>query len=256
MNGPDEPIRDLREVTPDALPEPVVETHLGLRVVRDDLLPGGTKARFLPALFEDVDELVYATPAEGGMQLALAYTARRLGKRATIFVARRRQYHARTEEAIAVGASVFGVEPGYLVVVQARALAYASVTEGARYLDFGGASPVAEAELARVASRVAARVGPVPEVWVASGSGVLTRSLQRAFPDADHIAVQVGREIEEPGRALVVSSGYRFEQVARDTPPFPSCPHYDAKAWEHAVGAAAPGSLFWNVAGPSPTGHA
>jgi cysteine synthase len=240
-----------------SLPAPVVERHGELLVVRDDLVPGGTKARFLPALFEDVDELVYASPAEGGMQLALAYTARRLGKVATIFVAERRAYHARTAEAMVVGANVVGVRPGYLSTVQARARLYAQATEGARYLEFGGASPVAEALIAAAAREVLLELGDSPpQVWCAAGSGVLSRGLQRAFPDAQHFAVQVGREVHNAGRAAVLPADYAFEAHAATMPPFPSCPHYDAKAWEIAEAMAVPGALFWNVMGPSPTGHA
>jgi hypothetical protein len=36
-------------------------------VVRDDLFPGGTKARSLGFLFEGTDEVVYASPAEAGI---------------------------------------------------------------------------------------------------------------------------------------------------------------------------------------------
>ena len=75
---------------------PIVREHDGILVVRDDLLSGGTKARFLPVLFEKADEAVYASPAEGGAQTALATVARQLGKRSTIFVARRGKPHDRT----------------------------------------------------------------------------------------------------------------------------------------------------------------
>ena len=68
---------------------PIVMEHAAVLVVRDDLFPGGTKARFLPALFNGAEEVVYASPAEGGAQVAHARVARQLGKRATIFVARR-----------------------------------------------------------------------------------------------------------------------------------------------------------------------
>ncbi len=74
---------------------PVLEEHNGIGVVRDDLFPGGTKSRFIPRLFEHADEVVYATPAQGGAQYALAYCAHQLGKRATLIVAERRQPHAR-----------------------------------------------------------------------------------------------------------------------------------------------------------------
>jgi hypothetical protein len=64
-------------------------------VVRDDLFDGGTKARFIPALFDGAQEIVYAGPQEGGAQTALATVARALGKRAIIFVAKRAEPHPR-----------------------------------------------------------------------------------------------------------------------------------------------------------------
>jgi hypothetical protein len=78
--------------------KPRVIEHDDVFVVRDDLFPGGTKARFLPSLFDGAEELGYASPAEGGAQTALATVASQLGKRATIFVAERKRekWHDRT----------------------------------------------------------------------------------------------------------------------------------------------------------------
>ena len=67
-------------------------------------------------------EVVYASPAEGGAQTALATVASQLGKRATIFVAKRKQPHPRTLMATRLGAQIMQVSPGYLNVVQARAI--------------------------------------------------------------------------------------------------------------------------------------
>jgi hypothetical protein len=38
---------------------PITEQHEGILVVRDDLFPGGTKARFIPRLFDGANEVVY-----------------------------------------------------------------------------------------------------------------------------------------------------------------------------------------------------
>src|SRR4029079_15181584 len=95
-------------------PAPIVMEHEGVLVVRDDLFPGGTKARFLGQLFNGAEEIVYASPAEGGAQVALATVARQLGKRATIFLARRSKPHPRTLQAKKLGAKIVPVAPGYL----------------------------------------------------------------------------------------------------------------------------------------------
>jgi hypothetical protein len=103
---------------------PILEMHHGIAVVRDDLFPGGTKARFIAQVFDGVQEAVYASPPEGGAQTAIATVARRLGKRATIFVAARTRPHPRTLEAARLGAKVVPISPGYLSVVQSRAREY------------------------------------------------------------------------------------------------------------------------------------
>lgn len=52
---------------------PVIERFGKILVVRDDLVPGGTKARVLPDLLRGGQEYVYASPAYGYAQIALAH---------------------------------------------------------------------------------------------------------------------------------------------------------------------------------------
>ena len=147
--------------------KPKLIEHDGILVVRDDLFPGGTKARFLPLLFEDADEVVYASAAEGGAQTALATVAAQLGKRATIFVAKRAQPHPRALMAKRLSAKIMQVSPGYLSTVQARARDYARQV-GAKLAPFGMDMPEAIAAIATAARSI----GIEPdEVWCASGSG-------------------------------------------------------------------------------------
>lgn len=229
---------------------PVVGEHDGILVVRDDLFPGGTKARFLPLLFEDADEVVYASAAEGGAQTALATVAGQLGKRATIFVAKRAQPHPRALMAKRLGAKIMQVSPGYLSTVQARAREY-SRQAGARLAPFGVDMPEAIETIAAAARSI--DIEP-DEVWCASGSGVLARALATAWPKARRHVVQVGRRLEphEVAGATIHVHPVPFGREARVKPPFPSDPHYDAKAWEQCVARRRPGRvLFWNVAGPA-----
>lgn len=231
--------------------KPIVQEHDGVLVVRDDLFPGGTKARFLPVLFDGIDELVYASPCEGGAQTALAAVAANLKKRATIFIAQRAQPHPRALMAKRLGARVIQVKPGYLTVVQARAREYCADT-GAHLAPFGMDVPQAVEGIA--AAGRATGIKP-QEVWCASGSGVLARGLALAFPGAALHCVQIGRQLE-PGDvagATIHVHPLKFEQAIRAQPPFPSDPHYDAKAWEICRQRARPGSrvLFWNVTGPA-----
>jgi hypothetical protein len=228
---------------------PELIEHEGVFVVRDDLFPGGTKARFLPVLFDDADEVVYASPAEGGAQTALATVAARLGKRATIFVAKRAQPHPRALMAKRLGAKVMQVSPGYLSTVQARAREYAQLI-GARLAPFGVDLP--EATEAIVGAARAIGIEP-DEVWCASGSGVLVRGLATAWPRARRHAVQVGRKLSagEVAGATIHVYPEPFGREGRSRAPFPSDLHYDAKAWELCAARKGPGRvLFWNVTGP------
>jgi hypothetical protein len=229
---------------------PVVTEHAGILVVRDDLFPGGTKARFAPLLFKRADEVVYASPAEGGAQTALAHAARACGKRATIVVARRAHRHPRTREAAALGAKIIEVAPGYLSVVQKRARDYCRET-GALLAPFGMAMPEAVEVIAAAARSTGLRPD---EVWCAAGSGVLMRALTMAWPDARRFAVQVGRELHrsEVMDAEIIAYPMPFGAVAPAAPPFPSDPHYDAKAWLRCRAQRGAGQVvFWNVAGPA-----
>lgn len=232
------------------MPPPVVIQHDGIHVVRDDLAGGGTKARFMVKLFAQADEIVYATPAEGGAQSALAWAARATGKRATLFVAKRAEPHPRALMAKALGATVYQVRPGYLTVVRKRALDYCAAT-GAMHAPFGLNTPEAIATIADAARST----GLDPdEVWCASGSGVLARSLAQAFPRARRHVVQVGRKLtpQDVAGATIHVHRLDFGQACRVQPPFPSDPHYDAKAWEIAKARRGAGLvLFWNVTGPA-----
>ena len=228
------------------LPRPIVQTHAGVQVVRDDLLPGGTKMRAIVALMQHAGagtEFVYASPAQGYAQLALAHCARMLGHRATVFTAARKQQHPLTLAAAQAGAKVVPVSCGYLSVVQARARAYAT-EQRARLVSFG-----AEDALCMQAIAAAARsTGLDPaEVWSVAGSGVLTRALQQAWPQARFVAVVVGKQGCDTGRAQRIIHPLPFERHAKVLPPFPSAPGYDAKAWEYIRAEAAPGAVFWNV---------
>lgn len=229
---------------------PIVENHSGIAVVRDDLFKGGTKARFLPNLFRYADEVVYASPAEGGAQTALAHTAAALGKRATIFVAKRAKPHPRALEAKRVGAKVMQVTPGYLSVVQARAREYCRRT-GALLAPFGVDMPEA---IERIAEAARATGMAPDEVWCASGSGVLARGLAKAWPKARRHVVEVGRTLSprDVAGATIHKAGVPFSVAIKERPPFPSCPHYDAKAWRVCLRRRGEGVVvFWNVTGPA-----
>jgi hypothetical protein len=228
------------------IPPIQIREHEGFIVVRDDLITGGTKARALPVLMAGAcgGEYVYASPAVGYAQVALAHTAKAHGKKATIFCAHRQQKHSRTLEAAAAGAEIHEVRCGYMSVVRARAADYCR-ERGAKLLPFGLDDPAFIGELAKIA-RSATKTQP-SEVWCAAGSGVLCRALQQAWPSASVNAVRVGAG-PNVGAARLFPAPETFGQDAKVKPPFPSCSNYDAKVWRFIKWYGKPGALFWNVA--------
>jgi hypothetical protein len=213
-------------------------------VVRDDLLRGGTKVRVLVDMMREdpAEEFVFGGPAQGYAQLALAYAAREVGKRATYFVALRRGLHPYTAEAEAAGAFIVQVPAGRLAVVQHRAKRYAA-DRGARFYPLGFDVPEFHSGLDRVLAGVKYDAS---EVWATAGSGALTRALQRRWPDARHYAVRIGFP-PDVGGATLLTAPEAFGDPAACPPPFPSCPWYDAKVWRFVVERATDGALVWNV---------
>jgi hypothetical protein len=104
---------------------PIIKDHYGIKVVRDDLLPGGTKSILMPLIDDpEITEFVYASPVYGGFQIALSIYCKSVGKRATIFCAQRNVTHANTLKCIAHGATIIEVPYGYLSVIEKKAREY------------------------------------------------------------------------------------------------------------------------------------
>lgn len=237
--------------------------HGDLTVVRDDQLTGGTKTRAIDTLLEGAaDQVVYASPAYGYAQIALAHAAAATGREAHIFVAQRKTLHPRTQEAADAGATIHQHRPGYLTQIQARARDFTKTT-GATLLPFGFDTPDFQEALTGAityainttddqaittpeAREAWLRLQDPTEVWIAAGSGTVSRALQDVWPAADHHAVAVGRP-PNPGRATVHQAPEPFSRDARTPPPYPATSNFDAKVWQFARHRG-PGTVIWNVA--------
>ena len=227
-----------------SLPKPKIEMFDGVHVVRDDLIPGGTKQRVIPDLLSGADEFVYASPVYGYAQVALAHACKAMGKKATIFTAKRKHPHPLTIKAMKAGAKFVFIKPGYLSNVQSKCRQYCEYS-GATYLPFG----LDNARFVDAITEVARQVDFEPrEVWTVAGSGVLSRALQKRWSKAKFFAVQIGKE-PKVGRAELLKAPEKFEADAKIKPPFPSASNYDAKAWRFIKQYAGGDALFWNVAG-------
>lgn len=231
------------------MPDARLEKYHGIQVVRDDLYPGGTKARIFEYLYSKTDEVVYACAAFSRSQVSLGLVAQALGKKATVFVPARKNGTIESTHARTLGVVVHEIRPGYLSVVTSRAKKYADQT-GAYLAPLGFDTQDIRAALAQSIS-VSVKGFPEPEeVWCSAGSGMLTRTLQMVWPVAEHHAVQVGKDCDV-GRAIKYIFHMPLEKSYLGVTDFPSDRHYDAKAWsicrtDHSKGCSV---LFWNVLG-------
>ena len=181
------------------------KNQTGIYVLRDDLLPGGTKSILIDSLLvnhHDVNEFVYASPCYGGFQIALSIFCKNNNKKATIFCAERKIRHPNTEICIQNGANVIEVPYGYLSVVEKHAREYVSRkqmyqatndTEGGVLgaplvplkIAFGANSPeninIISSRAKRVIESFSEIYGTLPdEIWCAVGSGTLISGIIQA----------------------------------------------------------------------------
>lgn len=241
----------------DPNPDPVIELHQGIHVVRDDLLEAGSKQRFADLLIkskEDVTEWVYgSSPRWGYGQVSLAYLCKKYNKQCTLFLAKSNAFHRNTQKAINYGATVHQIVGGLMNICQTEAKNYIKNHKNMQMLPSGLDHELVAASIFKVAKNI--DIKPDYVVTVA-GSGVLNRGLQMVWPDAQFTMVQVGHKLtlDESGNASVIVYPKEFKIPCPeiDKPPFPSVVEYDAKAWKYAVELKQKVKkekvLFWNVA--------
>ena len=198
------------------LPKPVIKEYDGIKVVRDDLLDGGTKRRAFTVYVKskpEIDEFVYASPRQGYAQLSLAFACKDLGKKCTVTIPQGERYWL-SDAAEELGANIIEVPMGYLTNIQAKAKKYC-FDNGAHLIPFGGDHPVIIEAMRQTA--LSLDVNP-KEIWTVMSSGVLSRGLQAAWPDAKVYGVRIGHNTtrREQGRAETYKSKYEFHQECKE----------------------------------------
>ena len=171
-------------------------------VIRDDVLPGGTKQRATALLFNSQDRTyVYAGPVFGYAQLALTVCANASGKHATVIVARQRsgELHPLTARAAALGAHV--VERGYpnrLKDIQAFSQDYVGARPRTYLLPFGlDCETFIQGLVDRLRVSLPAHLltRPPRRLWLVAGSATLLASFSRLWPHTEFLVVQVGKTV-------------------------------------------------------------
>jgi len=233
-------------------PDPVVRTHGGIRVVRDDLLVG-TKARAGEAFVwgkPEARHLVYCQPRTGLAGVSILDVAKKYDREVTLFMPACKEISRHQSCCVERGANVRFERIAAMPNLNKYAREWAE-EHGHAFVPLGLRHPLATAGIVRAASLI-----PEPEVvFVAVSTGVLMRALQIAWPNSKFVGVCVARNLQEGerGDADLISYPGPFQRPApeSDWPPFPSVPTYDAKAWSYAkyykMNFPKQDVLFWNV---------
>ena len=206
-------------------PEIVVKKHefrrddgkmISVNVFRDDVLEGGTKQRAMGVMIRDssADRFVYAGPAEGYAQVALAYVCKLYGKKSTVVLPRRRdrRLHALTVVAKSHGVCVVEVPPrngnGVARLKDVQAYAERMVKEHneekhegdvMELLPFGLHCDEFVSELVqRLKDCIPETLrlkDPPKRLWTVAGSAALLASFAKVWPSTKFMVVQVGKKI-------------------------------------------------------------
>lgn len=256
------------------LPLQLHRIHLGpersIHVVRDDLLPAGTKQRAILPLLRDfqrqgAEHMIYASPFAGFAQVALAYGCHSVGLQCTLFCERDPHQpgmaaHAFTKLAQRWGAKIMLTESLARAEEQAEELAGTSggmkIPLGFHCREFQQHFQFAVAQALQEIKR---ELGFLPKrTWLPVGSGTLTNAFHKVAPDTMELCC-VDVHVLHPKdlrlqalrllpRVQYFSAEEEFSEMATNRPPVPSNIHYDAKLWSFVKDHAQNGDLWWNVA--------
>ena len=236
-------------------PDPVVVEHDGVSVVRDDLIVGTkTRAGDLLVSKTQADTLVYCQPRVGLAGVSLCDVATRdPDKNIVLFMPSSKRISVHQACCIERGALAIFERIAAMPNLNLYAKRWAQ-ENGAYFIPLGLKHELATAAIVHAASKIE----EPDEVYVAISTGVLSRALQIAWPNAKFTCVAVARNLKagELGRARVISEPLPFPQSesVENLPPFPSVNTYDSKVWKYIPKNSGKRILMWNV-GTDPVLH-
>jgi hypothetical protein len=227
-----------------SFPTPVIEDYNGIKVVREDLIKVGSKARAGEALIANCksDTIVYVQPRFGFAGVSLTELCKKYDKRLVLFMPSSKEVSEHQAYCIENGCDYHFFRIAAMPNLNRIAKSYADQT-GAFFIPLGLKHPMVTAMIIKTAIEI-----PEPKsFWTAFSTGVLNRALQIAWPNSEANGLAVSRNVQdgEKGRAKIIGHYQDFSQDSKIKPPYPSASNYDAKVWEYLK----PGDLFWNVAG-------
>ena len=230
--------------------EPIVTTHDGIRVVRDDYLVG-SKVRggdcLISSLPDSIDTIVYVQPRTGLAGVSILDVAKRHNKKVMLFMPSSKKISHHQACCIERGCDYSFHRIAAMPNLNLIAKKWADERPNAFFVPLGLKHERVTAGIVKTASSI-----PEPEeVYTATSTGVLTRALQIAWPNAKFTSVCVSRNMKagELGNATPISEPLAFtaSEKTENLPPFPNIDTYDGKVWKYIPKNSGRDILFWNV---------
>lgn len=245
----------------DTLDAPDIREFHGATLWDDSKTGVGTKGRWGDLLFSKIqtDEVVYVQPRVGWAGISLAALAKKYDKKLTLFMPASKQISDHQLICIERGAKPVFRRIAAMPVLNKYAKDYAAGV-GGTFVPFGlDHELVVAAGVKSTIQQWGSRPAPKRLMSVIS-TGVLSRTLQIAFPETEFHGVAVARNLHpgEIGRADTLSYDGPFLSDAKYAKELireiNSAPNYDMKGIEYSVKNVLNmpmdrDTLLWNVAG-------
>ena len=235
----------------DPNPVPRITVHDGIRVVRDDDLVG-SKVRggdcLISSLPDHIDTIVYVQPRTGLAGVSLLDVAKRHGKKVRLFMPSSKRISMHQACCIERGCEYEFHRIAAMPNLNLIAKKWADAHPNAFFVPLGLKHELVTAGIVKVAYE---NIEEPDEVYTATSTGVLTRALQIAWPNAKLTSVCVSRNMKagELGVAEPISEPLAFtaSEKKENLPPFPNIDTYDGKVWKYIPKNSDKDILFWNV---------
>jgi hypothetical protein len=245
----------------DEAPKPNITSFYGAMIWDDSVTGIGTKGRWGDLLVKTMesDHLVYVQPRVGWAGVSLAALAKKYNKKLTLFMPSSKVVSDHQLVCIERGANPIFRRIAAMPVLNKYAKDWAE-QNNAQFVPFGLDHPLVVAAGVKSTIQQWGNINEPKDVVSVISTGVLTRTLQIAWPNATFHGIAVARNLHpgEIGRADVTTYHKAFREKAdyadEINKDIDSAPTYDCKGLERFMldKTTAPKSLetlVWNVAG-------